>query len=120
MTAGVCGNAGDYTANNGFAKAIELTISAADGMAGHKTATGADETPSLTHSNVNRQVVLGFVIQGYEWLYGDFMEDGVVDLADLPGFVEFWLTDNCGAVDVNGDCRINLEELAELARNWKW
>jgi hypothetical protein len=122
IVAGACGNMGDYTVNNGFAKGTELSISSADGVVGHKAGTGSTETPSLTHSAVNRQVILGFVVQGaaYEWLYGDFTEDGTVDLADLPGFVEYWLAEDCGPVDVNEDCRINLEELAEFARNWMW
>lgn len=122
MVAGVCGNQGDYTVNNGFTKGTELTIPSADGVVGHKTATGEPETPSLTHSNVNRQAILGFVIQAaaYKWLYGDFTKDGIVDLADLQEFAGFWLTEDCGPADVDGDCWINLEELAEFARNWKW
>ena len=63
FVAGACGNSGTYTVNNGFTKGIELSISSADGVAGYKAATGAAETPSITHSNVNRQVVIGFVVQ---------------------------------------------------------
>src|SRR5262249_25718095 len=44
------GNTGTYNVNNGFTKRIELTISSADGVAGSKSATGAIETPSVTHT----------------------------------------------------------------------
>src|SRR6266508_605742 len=57
------GNTGDYTVNNGFAEAIELTITSADGVAGSKPATGATETPRVTHSAPNRQSLIGFVIR---------------------------------------------------------
>jgi hypothetical protein len=63
FVAGTCGNSGTYSVNNGFTEGIEITISSADGVAGYKAATGANETPSITHSNVNRQVVIGFVVQ---------------------------------------------------------
>jgi hypothetical protein len=63
FVAGTCGNSGTYSVNNGFTEGIEITISSADAVAGYKAATGADETPSITHSNVNRQVVIGFVVQ---------------------------------------------------------
>jgi hypothetical protein len=52
---------GTYTANNGFTT-FPVTITNASGIDGHKTATGAAETPSVTHSTTsNRQVLLGFV-----------------------------------------------------------
>jgi len=35
----------------------------ADGVVGYKEATGANETPSVTHSNIIRQVVVGVVVQ---------------------------------------------------------
>lgn len=63
VTAATCGNAGGYTVNNGFAKTIELSVTSADGVVGGKTATGAGETPSVTHSAPNRQAVIGFVVQ---------------------------------------------------------
>ncbi|MHC4738551.1 MAG: beta strand repeat-containing protein, partial [Planctomycetota bacterium] len=63
VLAATCGNTGTYSVNNGFIEAIELSMTSADGVAGYKAATGANETPSITHSNVNRQVVIGFVVQ---------------------------------------------------------
>jgi len=63
ILAGTNGNTGSYTVNNGFVEAIELTITSADGVAGSKPATGATETPSVTHSAPNRQSLIGFVIR---------------------------------------------------------
>ena len=63
VLAAACGNTGTYSVNNSFTEAIELTIVSADGVAGYKAATGANETPSVTHSNINRQVVVGLVVQ---------------------------------------------------------
>ncbi|MEJ5260648.1 MAG: carbohydrate binding domain-containing protein [Anaerohalosphaeraceae bacterium] len=120
IVAGTCGNEGTYTVNNGFTKAMELTISSADGVVGHKSATGAAEIPSLTHSNVNRQVILGFVVQAaaINWLYGDFLQSGSVDMADLSELAWLWMSEDCGPADINDDCWIDLTELAEFAANW--
>jgi hypothetical protein len=63
LVVGACGNTGTYTVNNGFTEALELSPESGDGVVGYKEASGADETPSLTHSNVNRQVIIGLVIQ---------------------------------------------------------
>jgi hypothetical protein len=63
LVAGTNGNTGSYTVNNGFTEAIEMSPSSADGVAGYKAATGANETPSLTHSSVNRQVIVGLVVK---------------------------------------------------------
>ncbi|MDD5064300.1 MAG: hypothetical protein PHQ35_06025 [Phycisphaerae bacterium] len=61
---GTCTETGTYTANNGFTKGVDLGVSSFDGMGGHKPATGASETPSVTHStSTNRQALLGFVVQ---------------------------------------------------------
>ena len=63
VVAGTCGNTGSYSINNDFTEGIELTISSSDAVAGYKQATGNNEIPSITHSNLNRQVVVGFVVQ---------------------------------------------------------
>jgi hypothetical protein len=63
VLAATCGNTGTYSLNNGFTETVELTMTSADGVAGYKAATGADETPSVTHSNINRQVIAGLVVQ---------------------------------------------------------
>ena len=61
--AGTCGNTGSYSVNNDFIEGIELTMSSSDAVAGFKQATGTDEIPSITHSNLNRQAIVGFVVQ---------------------------------------------------------
>jgi hypothetical protein len=63
FVAGTCGNSGSYSVNNDFTAGIELTMSSSDAVAGYKQATGSNEIPSITHSKLNRQVVVGFVIQ---------------------------------------------------------
>jgi len=63
ILAGTNGNTGTYTVNNSFTKAIELTVDSGDGVCGYKPATGAAETPSITHSYANRQVIIGFTVQ---------------------------------------------------------
>lgn len=121
IAVGACGNTGNYTPENDFLKEIELAISSADGVVAQKTAdqTGF-ETPALTHSNVNRQALVAFVVQGLpgDWLYGDFNWDLTVDLQDLLVFLESWLSGDCGRLDLNSDCWIDLNELAEVSRNW--
>ncbi len=60
-----CTEAGTYTANNGFTEAVESPITSADGCGDYKAATGASETPSVTHSSSsNRQAIIGIVVQG--------------------------------------------------------
>ncbi|MHC4363640.1 MAG: fibronectin type III domain-containing protein, partial [Planctomycetota bacterium] len=63
VVAGSVGATGTYTCDNGFTEALEITVESGDGVAGYKAATGASETPQLTHSAVNRQVIVGFVVQ---------------------------------------------------------
>jgi len=63
VLAATCGNTGTYSVNNGFTEAVELGMTSADGVAGYKAATGANETPSVTHSNINRQAIVGLVVQ---------------------------------------------------------
>jgi rhamnogalacturonyl hydrolase YesR len=59
-----CGNTGDYTVNNGFTEAAEHDMASSIGTDGYKSATGSNETPSVTFTGtVNRQVIIGFVVQ---------------------------------------------------------
>lgn len=59
-----CTETGTYTPNNSFIEAVECPLYRADGCADYKAATGANETPSVTHStSENRQVLVGFVVQ---------------------------------------------------------
>ncbi len=63
IVAATCGDAGDYTVNNDFTEAVELDMASSVGVAGYKAATGENETPSVTHSGPNRQIIIGFVVQ---------------------------------------------------------
>jgi type II secretory pathway pseudopilin PulG len=63
ILAATCGNTGDYTLNNGFTETLEHDMASSTGVSGYKTADGSNETPSVTHSGANRQVLIGFVVQ---------------------------------------------------------
>jgi type II secretory pathway pseudopilin PulG len=64
IDAATCGNTGSYTINNGFTEGTDQTMGdTATGATGYKSATGVAETPSVTHSGANRQVLIGFVVQ---------------------------------------------------------
>jgi hypothetical protein len=64
IVAAACGNTGNYTVNNGFDEALEHDMASSTGVDGYKSVDSAgSETPSVTHSDVNRQVILGFVVQ---------------------------------------------------------
>jgi unsaturated rhamnogalacturonyl hydrolase len=59
-----CTESGTYSPNSGFTEGVESPISNADGCVDYKFATGASETPSVTHStSTNRQAIIGFVVQ---------------------------------------------------------
>ncbi|MFC2101177.1 PKD domain-containing protein, partial [Bacteroidota bacterium] len=62
ITASTCNNNGSYTLNNGFDLGIEISISNADGICGHKPATGVNETPSVTQSISGNHAIVGFVL----------------------------------------------------------
>ena len=65
MYAVTVGNTGTLSANNGFTQGIELTMSSSDGATAYKQVTvDGSETPSASHDNVNRIVIVGWVIQG--------------------------------------------------------
>jgi hypothetical protein len=64
IDAATCSNTGTYTTNNGFTKGVDFAVSNFDGVDGHKSATGASETPSVTHSTTTgRQSLIGFVVR---------------------------------------------------------
>jgi len=63
IVAATCGNTGNYTVNNVFTEALEQDMDSSTGTSGYKPATGASEIPSVTHSNANRQVLIGFVVK---------------------------------------------------------
>ncbi len=97
IVAGTAGNTGSYSVGGGFTEAIELSITSADGVAGYKTADGSSETPSITHSNPQRQVIIGFVVQinegGIEGIEGDLLiaavaTDGSTTISPPSGWTE--------------------------------
>jgi fibronectin type 3 domain-containing protein len=51
---------GTYSVTTGWVKDVDLSVTGYDGMNGHKPATGASETPSITQATGN-QVLIGFV-----------------------------------------------------------
>jgi peptidoglycan/xylan/chitin deacetylase (PgdA/CDA1 family) len=55
-------------------------------------------------------------------LYGDFTSNNIVEMNDLPAFLNFWLVKDCNespTVDLNNDCRVNFYEFSVLAQNWQ-
>lgn len=66
LEAATSSSTGTFTAYNGFTKDNDFSVSNFDGMNGHKSATGASETPSVRHSDSTnvRHVLIGFVVQG--------------------------------------------------------
>ena len=66
ILATTAGHNGHYTVENGFVRGTELTILSADGLVAYKTATDAEDVPSITHSNPKRQVIAGFVVRHKE------------------------------------------------------
>ncbi|MCE5184618.1 MAG: glycosyl hydrolase 53 family protein [Planctomycetaceae bacterium] len=60
-------------------------------------------------------------LAGFGYPYGDFTEDGVIDIRDLAAFAQWWLLDGCNQTagkDLDDNCRINLYELSVFAQNW--
>ena len=53
-------------------------------------------------------------------LYGDFTGNGIVEMNDLPIFLDYWPLSDCNEtalVDLNEDCIVNFHEFAVLAEN---
>jgi hypothetical protein len=53
--------------------------------------------------------------------YGDFLENGIVDINDLSSFFDVWIINNCDAtegIDLDDDCNVNFYEFAVFANNW--
>lgn len=99
-----------FTATGAFQTYKTITVSNLRLTAGrHILRLGMDST----YWNIN-----WMEFTGQPWLYGDFTENGTVDTEDLPEFVGYWLTEGCGILDVDDDCRLGLAEFAEMARNW--
>ena len=118
ILAATCGSLGSYTLNNGFTEGLDQAVGSngITGVTGHKSATGTAETPSAAYdSSPNRQVIIGFVVKGYEGppaypdcasvqagghrLGSDLNGDCYVDIQDLMLFAGNWLYSNCLSPD---------------------
>jgi hypothetical protein len=107
ILAATCGNAGSYNLNGGFTEGIDQSInSTITGVTGHKTATGAPETPCADFSpTLNRQVIIGFVVKALA--APTYSDCDAVQAGDhrLPS-------------DLNGDCYVDLLDLEIIASHW--
>jgi hypothetical protein len=105
ILAATCGNAGDYdTSANGFTESLELDMSSSTGVDGYKAATGADETPSVTHSGANRQTLIGFVVQvngEISGIEGDLLIAAVATDGDTSSSLAPPVGENWNEIDVN-------------------
>jgi len=63
IVAGTCGKSGTYSTINGFIEAIEIAPERADGIAGYLSFGGSNVTPGISHTDVDRQSVIGFVVK---------------------------------------------------------
>jgi fibronectin type 3 domain-containing protein len=115
IDAATCGNNGSYTLNNGFTEGADQSVGdyGLTGAAGYKSATGAGETPSATHSSsINRQVIIGFVVNAQaapvysncgeviaagHRLPSDLSGDCYVNYLDVNTMADYWLNGECNA-----------------------
>jgi rhamnogalacturonyl hydrolase YesR len=66
IDAATCSSSGAFDVTGGFTEAREGGSTAYDCVDGYKAATGASETPSVTHSaSFSRKTLIGFVVQAY-------------------------------------------------------
>jgi hypothetical protein len=138
----VCGNNGSYTLNNGFTEGTDQSIGSNGhtGVTGHKSATGVAETPSATfNNNVNRQAIIGFVVQPAIPVYQNCEEvqaagfgllpdlngDCYVDFCDLERITYYWLNTDCddlgnckGADFVPRDGVVDFFDYSDFAKSW--
>ena len=89
----------------------------------HKENTDSDNVEVAWQGpGFSQEVIPGIYLSTwFIGLYGDFTGDDIVDMNDLPEFVESWLQDGCietAELDLNGDCIINFYEFSALAQNW--
>jgi alpha-L-fucosidase len=106
---------------------------------GHNS--GWQSTPSYTDTGLTPGVTYTYTVKAYDispnqnqtaastaasaiatpWIYGDFATNGIVNIEDLPGFLNIWLEDDYNkpaGLDLNDDCIINFYEYAFFAQNW--
>lgn len=89
----------------------------------HKEGAGGDNVAvAWSGPSMPRQVIDGMYLSPpLTGLYGDFSGNGTVFVEDLAGFEDLWLVDDCVLTldaDLDGDCKVNLYEFAQLAANW--
>jgi glucuronoarabinoxylan endo-1,4-beta-xylanase len=138
-----CGNEGSYTLNNGFIEGTDQPFGGTvTGVTGHKSATGANETPSATYTGgVNRQMIIGFVIKLVQQpVYGSCADvlaggfrltsdingtgDCYTDLDDLDTLVAYWLNKNCASLnncqgaDLDAGGIVDFFDFDEFASQW--
>jgi GH35 family endo-1,4-beta-xylanase len=110
FVAATCSNLNTYTLNNGFTEGTDQQFGDATtggtGVAGYKAATGVAETPSATFGiSVNRQVIIGFVVNAYNApVYSD-CADVIAAGHRLPS-------------DLDGDCYVNYMDVNTMAYYW--
>jgi hypothetical protein len=114
-------------------------MTSSSGVDGYKSATGADETPSVTHDSANRQVLIGFVVNatptysncaeviaaGYR-LASDFSGDCYVNYLDVDTIAYYWLdvecnagNNYCGLADFEPrDGWVDLFDFSDFALQW--
>jgi hypothetical protein len=63
ILAATCSFSGTYSTINSFTEAIETSVTSGDGIGGYLACTGTDVTPGVSHTNVQAQAVIGFVVQ---------------------------------------------------------
>jgi GH35 family endo-1,4-beta-xylanase len=104
IDAATSGNNGSYTLNNNFIEGTDQSVGTYGhtGVAGHKSATGAAETPSATFSGtLNRQVIIGLVVKaGAQVDLPPAAPTGLVAIAGNGSASLNW-NDN-SEIDVNG------------------
>jgi hypothetical protein len=104
IDAATCGNTGNYTVNNNFTEAYELGVAGFDGVAGYKSATGVDETPSVTHSTTTSlQALIGFVVQVNEesGIEGDLLIAAIATDGDTSSSLAPPSGENWNEIDVD-------------------
>ncbi|MHC4739635.1 MAG: hypothetical protein ACYS9Y_12085 [Planctomycetota bacterium] len=63
IVAATCSFTGTYSTINSFTEAIEPSVTSGDGIGGYIECTGTDVTPGVSHTNVQAQAVIGFVVK---------------------------------------------------------
>ena len=89
----------------------------------HKEGYGGDNVAvAWSGPGISQAVIDGaYLSRWFVGLYGDFNYSGQVNIEDIPFLLDTWLESDCAAtaaVDINGDCDVDLSEFHEMAKNW--